>query len=144
MKALSVKQPWAWLICNGYKDIENRNWATDYRGEFLIHASKNLDQTMLKLLMRWSEGMSLDISGFLSLNSRPDLMELARKFRETEVVNVGGIVGKSELIDCVTGSSSPWFKGKYGFVLQNSQPLPYLPCRGMLSFFEPKINWEQS
>ncbi len=26
MKALSIKQPWAWLICAGYKDIENRSW----------------------------------------------------------------------------------------------------------------------
>lgn len=26
MKALSFKQPWAWLICAGYKDVENRDW----------------------------------------------------------------------------------------------------------------------
>jgi hypothetical protein len=28
MKALSLMQPWAWLMVNGHKDIENRNWAT--------------------------------------------------------------------------------------------------------------------
>ncbi len=27
MKALSIKQPWAWLIVAGIKDIENRSWA---------------------------------------------------------------------------------------------------------------------
>ncbi len=26
MKALSIRQPWAWLIVNGYKDVENRTW----------------------------------------------------------------------------------------------------------------------
>lgn len=26
MKALSIRQPWAWLIANGHKDIENRTW----------------------------------------------------------------------------------------------------------------------
>jgi len=26
--ALSVRQPWAWLIVNGWKNIENREWAS--------------------------------------------------------------------------------------------------------------------
>ncbi|MCP4687042.1 MAG: ASCH domain-containing protein, partial [Desulfobacterales bacterium] len=43
MKALSIRQPWAWLIANGYKDIENRSWRTSFRGEFLIHAGKKFD-----------------------------------------------------------------------------------------------------
>ena len=40
MKVLSIKQPWAWLICVGCKTIENRTWARKYRGPVLIHASK--------------------------------------------------------------------------------------------------------
>ena len=39
MKTLSVKQPYASLICYGIKAIENRTWKTDYRGRILIHAS---------------------------------------------------------------------------------------------------------
>lgn len=39
MKAISIRQPWAWLIVNGFKDIENRSWRTKYRGPVLIHAS---------------------------------------------------------------------------------------------------------
>jgi len=31
MKALSIRQPWAWLIIAGHKDIENRSWGTKYR-----------------------------------------------------------------------------------------------------------------
>ena len=38
MKALSIKQPWAWLICAGYKDIENRDWSTKFRGRIYVHA----------------------------------------------------------------------------------------------------------
>ncbi len=37
MKALSVRQPWAWLIVNGYKDVENRDWNTKLRGQIWIH-----------------------------------------------------------------------------------------------------------
>lgn len=41
---LSIRQPFAYLVCEGIKNIENRSWFTDYRGGILIHASKNLDQ----------------------------------------------------------------------------------------------------
>lgn len=40
MKVLSVKQPWAALLVNGIKDIENRTRRTTFRGRILIHASK--------------------------------------------------------------------------------------------------------
>ena len=43
MRALSIRQPWAWLIAEAVKDIENRRWATTYRGVFLIHAGKQFD-----------------------------------------------------------------------------------------------------
>jgi ASCH domain len=39
MKALPIRQPYAWLIVNGHKDIENRAWPTKFRGRVLIHAS---------------------------------------------------------------------------------------------------------
>ena len=46
MKTLSVKQPWAYLLCAGIKDIENRTWKLPekYKGErVLIHASAKND-----------------------------------------------------------------------------------------------------
>lgn len=41
MKTITIKQPWAWLIASGIKDIENRTWPTKFRGRVLIHASQN-------------------------------------------------------------------------------------------------------
>ena len=38
MKALTIKEPWASLIINGYKEYEFRSWKTNYRGKILIHA----------------------------------------------------------------------------------------------------------
>jgi hypothetical protein len=43
MKALTVKQPWAWAIVMGYKDVENRSRRTNHRGPLLIHAAKQMD-----------------------------------------------------------------------------------------------------
>jgi len=40
MKTLSVQQPWATFIAQGWKTIEVRTWRTDYRGPLLIAASK--------------------------------------------------------------------------------------------------------
>jgi hypothetical protein len=36
--AQEVHQPWAWLIVNGVKDIENRSRRTHYRGPWPSHS----------------------------------------------------------------------------------------------------------
>ena len=123
MKALSIRQPWAWLIADGYKDIENRSWATNFRGRIYIHAGKRFDNDALIWLM----DKGLVLTKELTLYSH----ELPR----------GGIIGEVDILDCVTSSTSPWFIGPYGFVLAN--PVRYkgfIPCKGWLGFFEPKID----
>lgn len=113
MKALSIQQPYAWLICHGYKDIENRDWPTKGRGSFYIHAGKKLDKEAVEHLkfnyphLPW-----------------PGTWEL------------GGIVGQARIVDCVTASDSEWFYGKFGFVIKDAKPLPFLPYKGKLGFFE--------
>lgn len=39
MKVLTLIEPWATFIKDGYKKIETRNWKTYYRGELYIHTS---------------------------------------------------------------------------------------------------------
>ena len=48
MKALTIKEPWASLIINGYKEYEFRSWKTNYRGKILIHAGMTLEKEMAK------------------------------------------------------------------------------------------------
>jgi ASCH domain len=47
-KCLSLKQPYAELIVSGRKTIELRKWNTRFRGEFLIHASKTINNEACK------------------------------------------------------------------------------------------------
>lgn len=115
MKALSIRQPWAWLIVQGYKDIENRSWPTDFRGRFLVHASKTIDSNGLAIVREAFEAEGIEIP---------------------ESFQTGGIVGEAHVIDCVDGSHSPWFEGPFGFVLRQPRPLPFRPLRGQLGFFE--------
>lgn len=47
----------------------------------------------------------------------------------------GGVVGMARIVDCVTKMDSQWFYGKFGFVLRDAFPLPLIPCKGALGFF---------
>ena len=44
MKVLTIKEPWASLIINGYKEFEFRSFKTNYRGKILIHAGLTLEK----------------------------------------------------------------------------------------------------
>ncbi|KAF1072667.1 MAG: hypothetical protein GAK45_00102 [Pseudomonas citronellolis] len=117
MKALSIRQPWAWLIVNGHKPIENRDWATHFRGRVLIHASKGMTHD------EYQDARDLALEQGINI---PQPHELER----------GGIVGEAYVYGCVNHSRSPWFFGKFGFELADAKPLPFQPIKGRLGFFD--------
>jgi hypothetical protein len=123
MKALSIKQPWSWLIVNGYKNIENRKWKTNFRGEFYIHASK-----------------AFDLNGYNFVKEHfPDIFKLIPSIDKFET---GGIVGSSYLKNCISSSDSPWFFGPFGFELEKSKVMKFKPMKGQLGFFDVNLNFE--
>ena len=52
----------------------------------------------------------------------------------------GGIIGTAEIVDCVEASDSPWFFGRYGFVLRSVKPIGFIPVKGALGFFDWRKN----
>lgn len=128
--ALSIRQPWAWLIMFGFKDIENRDWRTRHRGPILIHAAQTIDEDAHRMVMR----------GYHPVTGEPSLhgvhYPLHYLHRPGKEQMLGGIVGVTEIADVVDASDSPWFVGRYGFVLRNSRPLMgFRPLRGMPGVF---------
>jgi len=118
IKAISINQPWAWLIVAGYKPIENRSWYTSYRGPVLIHAGKKFDNDF-----DWHHWENM-IGDTIPTNP----------FQ-------GGIIGEANIIDCVKEHDSPWFFGPYGFVLEDAKQYHNpRPCKGALGFFTPDYN----
>jgi len=119
MKVLSVRQPWAWLIMQAGKDIENRSWATNYRGPLAIHAARRYDDmpsvhTALRRMCR--AGVTVP---------------------EPDELTYGAIIGVVDLVDCVQGIKSPWaFKGHWHWVLENPRPVEPIPLRGQLGLFD--------
>jgi len=132
--ALSIMQPWAWLIANGHKAIENRMWkpwnpALKFRGPIAIHAGKQFDRTAYEDVMR----------GRHPVTGEPSLMGIRPSETLARMLGGhlnGGIVGVAEIVDVVTSSDDEWFVGRYGLVIANARPVDFIPVGGALGFFK--------
>lgn len=118
---LSVRQPWAFALVYGGKDIENRTRRTSYRGRFLIHASAGMAELEYYRACHFMKqrGVLGDWSG----GEDSAIDQIAR----------GGIIGVADIIDCVDSSDSPWWIGPRGFVVANARPLPFIACKGTVT-----------
>ena len=127
MKVLSIKEPYATLICNGVKHIETRSWKTNYRGELYIHASLG--------------------KATKELESNPTLKDY---YREDEL-NYGYIICSCKLVDCINMDKDYVEKmksnkeydmgiyevGRYAWVLENIKPLEKkIKAKGKLNIWE--------
>lgn len=131
MKALSIRQPWAWAIVHAGKRIENRSWATSYRGPVLLHAGKGCtlrEYNDARDFMTNPDFGQIEVVEHVlrTCNGVPELGDLPR----------GGIVGRADIVNCISASTSGWFFGPFGFVLENVRPLPFTPLRGSLGLFD--------
>jgi hypothetical protein len=118
LPVLSIRQPFAWLVVHGIKDIENRGWRTHYRGPILIHASTN-ESGLNAANLEWCQDRS--------------------PVRLPKEYDLGGIIGMAEIVDCVRRHSSPWkHDPSWGWVLANPRPLKFRACKGAVGFFYPK------
>ena len=118
--ALSIWQPWAWLIAAGYKDIDNRNWRTNYQGPIYIHASKTK-------------------AGTVTISELIDYYRLSIDPAEIRL-QYGGLIGRARLAGCVRRSESKWFEGPFGFVITDAELIDFIPCRGKPGIFEPDFS----
>jgi hypothetical protein len=124
--ALSIRQPWAWLIVNGHKTIENRSRNIgNFTGPVLIHASKACPL-----------GEYYDVQEFLLKRGLRAQLAALLKDWENILKQTGGIVGMAD----ITGHGnmemhSPWWTGPYSYILENASVLPFQPCKGQLGFF---------
>lgn len=127
MKALTVRQPWAWAIFHAGKDIENRDWALPryMRGQVVaIHSAKGMTRAEYEEGREFIENVG---RAFGKYKHVPPSERLLR----------GHILGTVRIIGCVTESASAWFMGEYGFVLSDAKLLAIpLPVKGALGFWD--------
>lgn len=110
MKVITLKQPWATLVAEGYKKFEFRTWSTKYKGELYIHAGKGIDKEALKKF----EHLNLDYpkSKIIAKVNLIECIELTPKINKDIIkqnplvysnkVNREGYAWKIELIKKIT------------------------------------------
>lgn len=84
MKAITLHQPWAWLMLQKLKQIETRSWFTRYRGPLAIHA-----------------GLKHDVDGkilHLQLNNVRGRGAIAPPW---EQLTFGAVIATCQLVDCL-------------------------------------------
>lgn len=132
MLAISLIQPFAWLVTAGPKRIENRTWALHEKvigQRVLIHASKTDPEAYG------------DIHAFL----RERGLEV-RLPKEAFSVR-GGIVGWVRIAGSLKPGRPPppeaagydlrwWMRDQHGFLLSEAGVMPFQELRGKPSFFE--------
>jgi hypothetical protein len=124
MKAITVCQGWAEAIMTGGKDVENRKWETQYRGDIFIHAGKSTK--FLKESQQAYQRMGLIF---------PD-----------EII-FGALIGIVTIVDCVTDHPSRWARPDgYQFVLENPRKLASpIYCPGQIGIWAaPDIKVSQT
>ncbi len=129
LKALSIRQPWAWLIVHGTKRFENRDWkprnpAMAWVGpgqKILIHAGKGMTHDEYAAAHSMAEERGLALPGFHELQC-------------------GGILGVAEVVRWHwERPEMDWAFGT-GIELTKVKPVTFAPCTGALGFFEPKLD----
>lgn len=122
-RALTLWQPWAWLVANGHKDIENRPAGfsfKSFRGEFWIHAGLQHDTNAAARALCATMGITI-----------PTL---------TGSDNFGAIIGRATITGiippCRGECPHPWhFQEQYGFLVSNARPVKPVRCRGYQGFW---------
>ena len=167
MKTLSIRQPFASLICRGIKTIENRSWNTTYRGKLQIHASGKplawpsfdyLPRDFVKNYQKYYgtsiKNMPKEYSTFIQwLDELSEFYHLEKtSFNQPEDIKLRikqygfalptqAIIGEVELIDIVRNSKEVFaIPGNYHWVLANPVLYnnPILNVKGKLQLWEYK------
>ena len=119
MKIITLHQPWASFIKEGFKTYETRSWATKYRGPLLIHAGKK------KFKKSQYDSVMESYSEFFSVMGIDDLNELPYGkilciTNLTEVVKTEVAYGHISMSNIKLGDWSP---NRYGWKLDDVCPL---------------------
>jgi hypothetical protein len=118
MKALTVRQPWAWAIVVGYKGIENRSWPTRHRGRLAIHAAQRHDPEGDRVFAE----LGIDVPANLPYGCVIGIVEM---------VGCVPVDHPQTWFDAAPIAADPFATGPWCWILENPQPLAEpVPCRG--------------
>ena len=133
--ALSVRQPWAWALIYGGKDVENRTEASVRMGGMRKQVGKRISIHAAKGMTREEYEDASESIAYMSGGRAqcPPAAELLR----------GGIIGTAVLASVVDRHTSKWFCGPRGLCLTHPEPAPFIGASGELGMFSWSPNFAQ-
>ncbi|MFD6294547.1 hypothetical protein ACFWFU_07050 [Streptomyces sp. NPDC060235] len=142
-RGLTIRQPWAFAIAEGFKTTENRSRRTNYRGHLLIHAGRALDDAVD--IVRYSRDAAIRLDG---LGGRSNYWD-ARAYLPSRIVPppptslaLSAVIATAQLDGCheaADGCCAPWgFPDSWHWELTDVQPLQAaVPRNGALGLWKP-------
>lgn len=125
MKVITIKQPWATLIAEGYKKYEFRTWKTKYRGDILIHAGKGIDK---KVMDRFKHlNLEYPVGQIIAKATITDCIYVDEKFAQK-------CVEKDPIIHKGLINKGDW--DGYGFKIENIEKISPIEVNGKLSLWD--------
>lgn len=152
MRVLTVRQPWAWSIIHGGKDVENRvrNIAGSYRGPVAIHAGLQFADM--------PTGMPFEVAVAIGKWRRAnpnapgrDLPDDPRNARPIWYGHLGHVIGVVDLTSVhhdgdhgCAWPCSPWaLPNDWHLRVENPLPLAQpIPAKGRLGLWKPDATLE--
>lgn len=123
MYALTVWQPWAWLISAGHKRVENRDWCPNFRllkeGDDLAIHSAVREPSRLDIQDARLRARAFGVKEWPSADST----ELGTAFGRGRVVAVVRFAGVARAREDLSVEQRVWWVGKYGWKLENVRQL---------------------
>ncbi len=120
-----MRQPYAWAIIKGAKDVENREQKRMYIGRLHIHAGRT-EMT----------GCVDEIVGRVAKHFGVSFSEMLDDYHRHVSRGLGAVIGSVHMFGCAVQHESEWFEGRYGYLLRDPKPLREpVPCRGWPGFF---------
>ena len=119
---LSVRQPHAWAIMVGAKDVENRKRRCYYLGQLYIHAGLTEDVDAV-------EEITERVAAHLGISAGA----ARTRYRRHRERGLGAIIGHVQMFGCAVSHESEWFDGEpqYSYLLRDPVPLRQpIPAKG--------------
>jgi len=136
MKVLSLRPFWAHAVIYFGKDVENRSWATNYRGRIAIHASSNKESAYARS----------EMVAYVKKEMSKHLRVVPSGIIYTKPIS-GAIIGTVELVECRLNTgmekSLPFADegSDYHWILRDSKRCAPYPCLGKLRLWECPDEW---
>ena len=151
MKALTLRQPWCWIILHLNKRIENRTRNLGaYRGPVLLHSSSQMSSS------DWWEAYEF-VRGRLGTDAalkipkptgkmqfgHPDLplgvifacCDVVGDVHPRDANTLGLFYGDAEAANWHE-QTRDWYMGRHAYLLDKVEPTPLIACKGALGFWK--------